>query len=152
VLLADRLFAWQYSDKFDPPTTADYVRAAVTFWGAFLTPAVVGLTAAIVTFRRDRRAQWPIAESCIVAIPLLALLERLLWPSSLNEGWPAMTLWGLLLGAQFILGGVTVMALQNLGACARDYNWGRLSLSLLVAFGAMLHLFWLYAFIIYIDT
>jgi hypothetical protein len=146
VFSADRLFAWQYSDKFDPPTTADYVRAAVTFWGALLTPVGVGLTAAIVTFRRDRRAQWPIAESCIVAIPLLALLQGLLWPSSLNE------LWGLLLGAQFVLGGVAVMALQNLGACARDHYWGRLSLSLLVAFGAMLHLFWLYAFIIYIDT
>jgi hypothetical protein len=153
VLSADRLHAWRYSGgELPPPAPMDYTYAAIAFWGALLTPVVVGLVAAVVAFRRSRPAHQPIAESCVVAIPLVVLLQGILWPSFPDSGWLGMLLWGILLGAQFLLGGVVVMALQNLGACARHHNWRRLSLSTLVVCGGMLHLFWLYAFVIYIDT
>ncbi|MBT5608760.1 MAG: hypothetical protein HN742_31865 [Lentisphaerae bacterium] len=154
VCWADCLHAHNYDPyEIPPPTATDFTRAAIVFWGALLTPLVVGLVAAVVAFRRSRPAHRPIAESCIVAIPLLVLLQGILWPSTLpDSGCVGMLPWGILLGAQFLLGGVVVMALQNLGACARHHNWRRLLLSTLVACGGMLHLFWLYAFIIYIDT
>jgi hypothetical protein len=152
VASADRLFAWQYSDKYAPPTTADYTRAAITFWGALLTPVVVGSVAAVVAFRRKRPAHWSIPETCIAAIPLLALVLGICWPSCLGSGWLGRLLEVVLFAAQFLLGGVIVMALLNLGACARRREWGKLVLSVLVSGGGMLYLLWWYAFIIYIDS
>ena len=151
VLSADRLYAWHYSENYLPPTQADYAYAAIVFWGALLTPVTVGLVMAVVTFRREGTARWPIAETCIVAVPLLALSSGLVHPLA-DDTWLGNLLLGVLLWANFVVGGVVVTALLNLGACLRHRGWGRLALSALVSCGGTVYLLWLYAFIIYIDT
>lgn len=56
---ADRLFRHNYSDKFPPPTSTDFTRAAMVLWIAVLTPVAVGLVAAAVAFRKsDTEREW----------------------------------------------------------------------------------------------
>ena len=155
VCWADCLHSWQDSCKYDPlklATATEYTRAAIVFWGALLTPLVVGLIAAVVVFRRRHAAHWPIPELCLATIPVVMVLALGIWSPCLGGGWLGRFLMVVIFAAQFLLGGVIVMTLLNLGACARKREWGKLVLSVLVLSVGMLYLFWWYAFIIYIDT
>ncbi|MFH0825385.1 MAG: hypothetical protein V2B18_21750 [Pseudomonadota bacterium] len=151
VCWADCLHAWQYSPKYDPPTTVDYVRAAIVFWGALLTPVCVGLVTAVVAFRKQYPARWPFGGMCIVVLPMLVLYGGVIWPFDDNS-FVGRILWFILSYSNFIAGGAIVMGLLNLGACIRHRKWGKLTLSALAFCVGWLYLFWLYAFIIYIDT
>ena len=57
-----------------------------------------------------------------------------------------------IVGASCLVGGVVAVVPMNLEPCVRQRNWGKFANSVLVLIGAMLYLFWLYAFIIYVDT
>lgn len=139
VISADRLHAWRYSDNFALPTTADFIRAAITFWGALLFPIAVGIAVAILAFRRQYTPRWSILETGIVAIPYLTLVA-----GHISETF--------IMVASLIVGGTVVMSLLNLGACLRQRMWGKFGLSALVICGGALYPLWLYAFIIYVDT
>jgi len=147
VISADRLFAWEYSSKYPRPTAADYTRAAVVFWGALLTPAIIGLATAIVAFRRKYAPRWPVLELCIVAFAYVSSYAGL----SLYKG-----LWrygdDVVTGGYVLVGGAVVVALLDLGACLRQHFWGRAAISALALCGGMSYLAWLNAVILYLDT
>lgn len=158
---ADRLFAWQYSPEyFSPPTAADFTRAAIVFWGALLTPIFIGLVAAIVAFRKKYQPRWPILESLIVAFPYLPTGISLLSDSFHQSNTGGNTFFHAILTAFFsailwaclLVGGAIVICLLNLGACIRQRTWGKCAVVVVVLFAGVLYLFWLYSFIIYIDT
>ena len=151
VLSADRLHAWQYSDKYPPPTQADYTYAAIVFWTALLTPLAVGLVTAVTSFRREYSPRWIVGEMSIVSIPFLVLVGDVLFYFH-GTKWVDALLWPTLFVPSFVIGGIIVMTMLNLGACVRHRTWGKLALSALVLSGGTLYLFWLYAFVIYVDT
>jgi hypothetical protein len=151
VCWADCLYGWQYSPECEPPTAADYARAAIVFWGSLLTPLCIGLVAAVVAFRKRHPARWPWGELGIVGLPALVLLGGVIRPFW-DDRWPGKILWYILVYANFLVGGAIVLALLNLGASLRRRKWGRLALSAVVFGAGLLYLFWLYAFIIYLDT
>ena len=148
---ADCLHSWQYSSEHSPPTAADHARAAIVFWSALLVPIIVGLATAVVAFRQKYPARWPIAESSVVGVVWLTFVAGAFCPLAENT-WLSRLILGVLVSAHLVVGGVVVITLLNLGACARVRKWGRLALSALLFGGGMLYLLWLYAFIIYIDT
>lgn len=148
---ADRLYGWLYSEDIAPPTSADYRHAAVVFWGALLTPLVIGVVAAVVAFRQQHTARWPLTEAAITIVPLLALVAGVTG-SPPGSGPVGQLVEAVLVGAHLLVGGGIVVALANVGACARHRRWGRLTLSGFVSSLGLLYLFWLYAFIIYINT
>ena len=152
VISADRLYGWQYSESIPRPTAADYTRAAVTFWGALLTPLLVGLVAAVVAFRRKYTPHWSVPETVIVAFPYLAValgtLGAFLYKStSLGSACTYVMTWACLL-----VGGAVVVSLFNLGTCVRLRMWKKFTLSAFAFCAGTFYLLWLYAFIIYIDT
>ncbi|MBN2561673.1 MAG: hypothetical protein JXQ75_12165 [Phycisphaerae bacterium] len=152
VVWADRLYAWQYSPRYAPPTPADYARAAVVFGMASLTPVLVGLAAAVAAFRRKYQPRWPILEAGVVACPYLALALTL-WlgllhkPNSPLRFVGVVAIWG-----SVFLGGAVVAASLNMGASLRQRTWGKCALSALAICAGVLYLLWLHAFIIYLDT
>jgi hypothetical protein len=152
VISADRLYAYLYSDGFAPPTPADYARAAVTFWGALLTPVLVGLGAAVVAFRRKYPPRWPFLEMAIVAFPYLGFAAGSLGGFLYKSNSAGHACWYAMMGAYLVVGGAVVVSLLNLGACVRQREWGKFALSSVVLCAGMLYLLWLNAFIIYIDT
>jgi hypothetical protein len=153
VIWADRLHAWQYSSEYAPPGAADSTRAAVVFWGALLTPMCVGLVAAVMAFRREEPPSWPVIEMVIVAFPYLAVTTGSLSGVLYTSTGAGMACWhAIIMGAYLFVGGAVVMSLLNLGASVRRRMWGKCALSTLVFSSGALYLFWLNAFIIYIDT
>ena len=148
VLSADRLHKWKYSENFAPPTQSDYNFAAIVFYTALLTPLLIGLIAGIIAHYRKYQPWWPVIETVIVVsvyvIFIVAATTRL-------EILENLAIAGLL-GASCLMGGVIVAVLINTGACVRKRNWGKFANSVMVFGGGMLYLFWLYAFIIYVDT
>lgn len=152
VLSADRLHAWHYSDNYPPPTPADYAYAALAFWTASLTPVLVGLVAGIVAFRRKYRPARPVLELTIVVIPWVTFVTAELTNAIYSSDWVATALWQILSGACLFVGGAVIMSCLNMGACLPQRKWARLALSTLVLCAGELYLFWLNAFIIYIDT
>lgn len=150
VCWADVLHRFRYHpQRYPPPTDADFLRAAIVFWGSLAIPWVIGIVAGIVAFRKKYAARWSFAELIIVCIPMIILFCSILWPSALNNTFLAII---LLFGAHFVVGGAVVMALLNIGAASRRRTWGKWVVSALVAAIGGLYLFWLYAFVIYIDT
>ncbi len=152
VIWADRLYAWEYSPKYAPPTAVDLTRAAFVFWGALLTPILVGLAAAILAFRRKHLPRWPTLEIIIVAFPYLAMATGLLSGVLYKSNSAGTTCWHAIMWASLFVGGAVVVSLLNLGACMRQRRWGKFALSAVALCAGMLYLFWLDAFIIYIDT
>ena len=142
VLSADRLYAWQYNPNVAPPTTSDYTHASITFWGALLTPVVVGLTAAAIAFRRRQASRWPILETTVVAFPWLILMS-----GRLSNVFLCAIVAGYLL-----VGGAVVLSCSNVAACVVQRTWGRLALSAMVLCAGLLYLFCLNFSIIYVDT
>jgi len=152
VIWADRLHAWQYSSNFAPPTTADFTRAAVVFWGALLTPIAVGLVAAVMAFRRKYPPRWPVLEIAAVAFPYLAIATGSLTGVLYKSNIAASACWYTIMWACLFVGGAVVVSLLNLGASVRERMWGKSALSALALCTGTLYLFWLNVFIIYIDT
>lgn len=150
VLSADRLHAWKYSENFDPPTQSDRSFAAFAFFAALLTPFLIGLIAAIIAHYRKYRPCWPILETGIVATIYLMFMTGTIFTDFLMEIGD-MAVIGFV-GASCLMGGVIVLVLTNMGACVQQRNWGKFAHSALVLLGGMLYLFWLYAFVIYVDT
>jgi hypothetical protein len=148
VIWADCLHSWHYSSKYDPPATVDYTRAAIVFWGALLTPMLIGLIMSVVAFRRDYPARWPIGEMIISASPWLMIYVPVFRASILYG--PSGD--SFLSAGNIILGGIIVMTLLNLGASARHRKWGKFALSAMASLGGILYLLWLYTVIIYLDT
>ena len=149
---ADRLHAWQYSDEYSAPTPADHTYAALAFWMAVLTPILVGLVAAMAAFRRKYRAQWPVLEMTLVAIPWLTLVTGEVTGALYRSDWVGTALWQVVSGACLVLGGVVAISGLNMGACMSRRTWGRLALSAVVLCAGTLYLFWFNAFILYVDT
>ena len=150
---ADRLHAWHYPPpKYPPPTAVDYTHAAVVFWGALLIPVVVGLATAVVAFRRKYPARWQIGEMVIVATPYLAMYWGLLFHLQEKTRWGDNFMWSVFNSIYFLVGGIIVMSLLNLGACVQHRKWGIFVLSTLVFCGGLLHTLWMYLVIIYLDT
>ncbi len=151
VCWADCLSAWHYSES-NPPTSADYIRAAIVFWGSLLTPLCIGLVTAVVAFRKQYPAHWSFGEMCIVGLPISVLIVGIVCPPFGDTNLTGRIIWYILLYANIFVGGAIVLALFNVGTSIRHRKWGKLSLSILVCCAGLLYLFWLYAFIIYIDT
>jgi hypothetical protein len=153
VLSADRLHGWKYSENIAPPTQSDYTFAAVVFFASLLTPLFFGLIAAIVAYYKKYRACWPLLEIGIVASIYLMFITGAVFKNLFTkiEYIEYVAVIGIV-GASCLVGGVIVTVLINAGACVRQRSWGKLASSVLVFLGGMLYLFWLYAFIIYIDT
>jgi hypothetical protein len=151
VVWADRLHAWQYSAQYAPPTEIDYARAAIVFWGALATPLLVGFAACVVAFRREYQERWPTVELILFALPWFVLYGSLL-PIAKSLGGAVGYLEEALLIGNILIGGTIVVTLQNIGACLRHRKWGKFTLSTLACCVGFLYLFWLYAFIIYLDT
>ncbi len=151
VLSADRLYKWQYNPDVAPPTASDYSRAAITFWGALLTPVVVGLTAAVIAFCRKQPSRWPVLEMAVVAFPCLILMTGLL-----GRGLSGSNLESIFICAFFVaylvIGGAVVSGCSNMAACVAQRTWGRLALSAMVLCAGLLYLFWFNFFILYLDT
>lgn len=152
VVSADRLYAWHYSEGYAPPTPADYTYAAIAFWTALLTPALVGSVTAFIAFRRKYRADWPFLELTIVVIPWLTGVTGELTHALYSSQWVGTALWQIISRASLLVGGAVVISCLNIGACVSRRKWGRLALSALVFCAGMLYLLWLNAFIIYLDT
>jgi hypothetical protein len=152
VIWADRLHAWQYSPEYAPPTATDFTRAAVVFWVALLTPITAGLVAAVVAFRRKYLPRWPVVEMVIVAFPYLAIATGELSGVLYRSHSAGNAFWYAIMWASLLVGGAVVVSLLNLGACVRERMWGKSALSTVVFGSGMLYLFWLNAFVIYIDT
>jgi len=152
VIWADRLHAWQYSDKFARPTAADFSRAAVVFWASLLIPLLAGCVAAILAFRRRVPSVWPLLEASIVAMPYVAGILVAAGVGFPGPGRLADLLAFVLLWASVLVGGSVAATGHNLGACVRQRTWGRFALSVGVVFVGMLYLFWFSAFVIYVDT
>lgn len=152
VLSADRLHAWHYSESYPPPAPADYTYAAFAFWTALLTPAVMGLVAAVMAFRRKHPPCWPAIEIVIVAIPYLAMGIGSLTGVLYESNSAADACWLAIMWACLFVGGAIVVTLLNLGACMRQRMWGKFALSAGLFCAGTLYLFWLNSFIIYIDT
>ncbi len=151
VLSADRLHAWKYSENFAHPTQSDHAFAALAFYTALLTPLLIGLTAAIVAHHKKCQPCWPILETvAVVSVYLMFIIGALFQNRFMNVS--ELLLVTGIAGASCLMGGVIVVALLNLGACVRQRNWGKFANSALVCSGGMLYLFWLYAFVIYVDT
>ena len=150
VLSADRLHAWKYSENIAPPTQSDLSYAALAFFTALLTPLLIGLVVAFIAHPKKYRPCWPILETVIVAsIYLMFITGAVL--SSLFMKLEHISVIGIV-GASWLMGGVVVVIVMNIEACVRRRNWGKFVNSVLVFLGGMLYLFWLYSFVIYIDT
>jgi hypothetical protein len=153
VLSADCLYLWNYSaHDLAPPTEADYTRAAITFWGALLTPVFVGLVAAIVAYRRKHAPSWPVLETIVVALPYLVIAMAHMSGFLYDEAATGNACLSAIILAYLCIGGVVVVSILNIGACARQRVWRKLALSVVPICGGMFFLFWWNAFIIYIDT
>ena len=150
VLSADRLHAWKYSENFARPTQSDQAFAALAFYTGLLTPLLIGLAAAIIAYRKKYKPCWPILETVAVACIFLMFITGALF-QNLFMKVSDLAVIGIA-GASCLMGGVIVVALLNLGACVRQRNKGKFANSASVFVGGMLYLFWLYAFIIYVDT
>ena len=150
VLSADRLHAWKYSDNISPPTQSDYSFAALAFFTALLTPLLVGLIAAIIAYYKKYQSCWPLLETVIVASVYLLFSIAAIYPDVLSKV-SGMADAGVI-GSSCLMGGVIVVILINMGACVRQRNWGKFTNSVMVFIGGILYLFWLYAFVIYVDT
>jgi hypothetical protein len=88
----------------------------------------------------------------IVAFPYLAIATGLLSGVLYKSNSAGNAFWYAIMWASLLIGGVVVVSLLNLGACVRQRMWGKSALSTMVFCSGMLYLFWLNAFIIYIDT
>ncbi len=152
VLSADRLHAWQYYPDVAPPTASDYTRAAITFWGALLTPVVVGLTAAAIAFRRKQPARWPVLEMTVVAFPYLILMMGALTGGIPSSNWLSPFLLCAIFAPYLLVGGAVVSSCSNMAACVAQRSWGRLALSALLFCAGLLYLFWFNFFILYLET
>jgi hypothetical protein len=159
VCWADRLYAWEYSDKYPPPTAEDFTRAAIVFWASFLIPLVTACVAAIVAFHRKSPSAWLLLESSIIALPYISLFVGMaMGVSGVSPGTPRASevtesiVWFVMLWACVLVGGAVVAAGHNLGVCIRHRTWGRFAVSVVAIGAGMLYLYWLSAFIIYIDT
>jgi len=135
----------KYATTRPVPSAADRTRAAAVLWSTSATPAVLGLLAAAVAFRRKLTPRWPLLEIGLVLLNYLAVAAMLLGgvagaASERMIEWPAL-----------LLGGVVVTALLNAGASARERMWGKVSVSLLVACAGLLHVVWLCSVILYLD-
>ena len=150
VLSADRLHAWKYSENVAHPTPSDHNFAALAFFTALLTPLIIGLTAVIIAHHKKYKPCWPILETIIMAFIFLMFMIGVFF-QNLFTNISDLAVIGIV-GASCLMGGVIVVVLINLGACVRQRSWGKFANSALVFIGGMLYLFWLYAFVIYVDT
>ena len=141
-----------YSEKYPPPTAADFARAAVVFWGALLTPIFVGLVAAFLAFRRKHPPRWPVFEIVIVAVPYLAMASGFLSGVLYKSNFTGNACLFTIMWASLFVGGAVVVSLLNLGACVRQHMWGKFALSAVALCAGMFYLLWLDTFIIYINT
>ena len=152
VIWADRLHAWQYSQKYPPPTPTAFTRAAVVYWTSLLTPVLVGCVAAIMSFRRRNLAAWPVPEIVVIALPYVSFATGSLLDVLYGSSHLANILWLVMLWSCILVGGAVVATFSNLGASVCHRTWGKCALSLAAVCAGMLYLFWLSTFIIYIDT
>lgn len=144
VLSADRLHQWKYSENFPPPTQSDHNFASFAFFTALLTPLLIGLLAGIIAHYRKCQAYWPVIETVIAAsVYLMFIVGMFTLPEVMLSG---------LAGAYLLMGGVIAAVLINTGACVHQRKWGKFANSVVVLIGGMLFLYWLNAFIIYVDT
>ena len=135
----------KYATSRPVPSAADRTCAAMVFWSTSATPAILGLLAGAVAFRRKLAPRWPLLEIGLVLLNYLAVGAMLLGDVAGSAG-ERMILWPALL-----LGGVVVMSFLNVGASARERMWGKTSVSLLVGCAGLFHVAWLCSVILYLD-
>ena len=104
----------------------------------------------IIAHHKKYKPCWPILETFIMAFIFLMFMIGVFF-QNLIMNISDLAVIGIV-GASCLIGGVIVVVLINLGACVRKRSWGKFANSALVFIGGMLYLFWLYAFVIYVDT